>query len=81
MGDKYQDRRVNPPRIWQMMVDVVVPVINGALRVVINDVWWWLDRLRVHVYLGLLQKGALIEKGVNNVKWKAVTWSRGDKNK
>ena len=58
--EKYQDLKREIVRLWGIRHLEVVPVVVGALRVVINRLDAWLEKLGVTIRKGLLQKTTLL---------------------
>ena len=58
--DKYQDLKREIGRLWGTRHLEVVPVVVGALGVISNRLDAWLEKLRVTIRTGLLQKTALL---------------------
>ena len=58
--EKYQDRKREIGRLWEIRHLEVVPVVLGAHGVVSNKLGAWLEKLGVTIRTGLLQKTALL---------------------
>ena len=60
--EKCQDLKREIMKLWNLRRVEVIPVVVGALGSASKKIGRYLEKLRVDIWIGLLQKTALLEK-------------------
>ena len=58
--EKYQDLKRELKRLWSMQKVQVIPIVVGALGSISKGFNGWLERLKIKVNVGIVQKSALL---------------------
>ena len=58
--EKYQDLKREIGRLWKLKTVEVVPVVIGALGSVTKGFYRWIEKLRIPLSVGVMQKTALL---------------------